>query len=139
MSDPWQGLKRDLETEDAEATLPKEFFTVAAKARSALEENRKDDAKRVVLDFLDTVAHPDFVAVVAEMLEAKRSQTKYPANWFEVGMDYVELKKSGVKYEVALERLAVKYQWSVRTVEDRLTFYNKANEFLKYGKLFARN
>ena len=139
-------MTRDNETEAAEAELPDGFFTVNLEVRNALREGRKEDAKVLVLDFLDKVAHPDFVRVVAEMLETKtrqpgalgRKPRLFPANWLEIGDEYSELKNAGIKYAEALSRLTDKYGRSARTVEKTLKFYNSMNDEMKGLLRFAR-
>jgi hypothetical protein len=106
-----------------------------------LHEGRAADAKRLAAELLRWAAsdpsipgliRPEIFELAADMIAPRRKRGRgapkkqSPAFWYEIGIDYDELRSQGGKRGDCIETLAVKYGCSHRVIEDTLAYYNRA-------------
>ena len=112
--------------------LPFDFCPITLEVRSAMDERRIPDAKRIAAEHLRSGRHSKpFLNIVAELLELKKQSGKrgrkhitFPHYWYEIGNDFEQLRDDGDDYR----KLAKKYGPKVRTIEKTVAFFRKAKK-----------
>jgi hypothetical protein len=124
------------------AKLPDEFCVVTFEIRSALEEGRKADAKRIAVEQLRAGYHsPEFLNIVAEMWADKkrgkndgRPKNSFKQHWVHIGTDFLDLYGDGAKdddgdkYDNVCKKLVKKWGYSYGTITAAVAFFRKALE-----------
>jgi hypothetical protein len=123
------------------AKLPFEFCPVAFKIRTALEEQRRPDAKALAIEYGQKGYHSEeFSKVMAELLVlsepqpgmAGQPQLKFPRYWLEIESRWWRLKERGFNVEAAAERLAELAKrigckkLRAKTIQNTINFINKS-------------
>jgi hypothetical protein len=116
------------------AKLDRPFCVRAFEVRSALEEGRLADAKRIAAAHLRSGEElsQEFRGIVAGMIDAKPAKRAvglkrkvYPPHWVGIGNDFEELRAEKVSINQAEKRLAKKYGYSVTSIRTALRCYAK--------------
>jgi hypothetical protein len=111
-----------------------DFCAVAFEVRSALDEGRIPDAKRIAAEHLRTgYTSQQFLEVVAEILEIEkevgvvgRKQQKQRPYWVEIGNAVQDLRDAGATYENACAETAKKFNCSESTIKNTVRFFKEA-------------
>jgi hypothetical protein len=119
------------------AALIEAFCPVTTELRCLLSEQRSSEAVARAVEQL-RLGHKhcsdSFLVVVAELLQRSKikharkgrpSQT-FPANAFEIGKDFEQLKIPGKADAAVHAELAEKYGCDTRTIERKIAAYKKA-------------
>jgi hypothetical protein len=119
------------------AKLVPEFCAVAFEIRSALEEGRNADAKRIAVEHLRAGYHSQpYLNIVAEMWANKpkrgkndgRPKNPFKQHWVNIGIYFQELRDRDVKYDDACKKLVKKWGYSYGTITAAVAFFRNALE-----------
>lgn len=112
------------------AKLPAPFDPATVAIRSALSEGRKADAVTLVIEQLNRGASRQVQRLAAELLRPDRKpaggQKTAPKHWFEIGVDYAEMRAAGETHDVILQTIADRYGYSETHVRNARNYYEAA-------------
>jgi hypothetical protein len=104
-----------------------EFFfePVSIELEAMLRQGRREDAVRFAKDNLRRgYSSPQFLSLVADLLEGKTYRRRELRHWIEIGTDFDELREQGNTREAALLELVRRYGYGETTIRNAVRLYH---------------
>jgi hypothetical protein len=115
------------------AKLPPSFSLQAVHIRSALNQGRTEDARRMVIELLQAGKADRIVqGIAANLLKPPKRQAgrpkALPAFWIEIGEDFYRMREAGVRYDTVLSELGAKYGFSESHIRNAIATYDDTDD-----------
>ena len=107
------------------------FDPVTFTVRDLLDQGRMPEAKALVIEKLRAGYNSELLELVADLLVDKKRgrgapRKKLPHKWYEIGMDFVELRNKGRTYDRAIAVLARKHKRTRNTIIATVSGFEEA-------------